>query len=94
MAFEIERRVAPLVDRQLASPSTYVERRIGKKPDNARIDSWTGGVQVIERFRFEHNITSQTRAFAGHDEDWYTRHHLDAVHHEIEPPQQSRGLRR
>lgn len=91
---EIERRVGHLVEVQVSSPSTYVERRIGKKPDDARIDSWTGGVRVIERFRFENGITSESRAFGKHDEDWYTRHHLDAVHREIDPPQRARVMRR
>ena len=91
---EIERRVGHLVDVQVGSPSTYVEKRIGKKPDDARIDSWTGGVRVIERFRFENGITSETRAFGKHDEDWHTQRHLDAVHREIDPPQRSRGMRR
>lgn len=90
---EIDRRVGHLVDVQVGAPSTYVERRIGGKPDDARIESWTGGVQVIERFRFENGITSETRAFGKHDEDWQTQRHLDAVHHEIDPPERSLGMR-
>ena len=79
---------------QVGSPSTYVEIRIGKKPDDARIDSWTGGVRVIERFRLESGIISESRAFGKHDEEWHTQRHLDAVHREIDPPQRSRGMRR
>jgi hypothetical protein len=91
---EIERRVGHLVDVQIGEPSAYVEKRIGGKPDDARIDSWTGGVREIERFRFENGITSETRAFGKHEEDWQTERHLDAVHREIDPPQRSRGMRR
>ncbi len=63
---EIDCRVQIRVDLAVAAPGRYLTRELGERPaDREFLDTWRNGVEVVERFRFEHNITDERRAFAG-----------------------------
>ena len=65
---EIERRVGVRIDVALVSPGEYLTRELGERPDDPELgDVWREGVGVIERFRFEHDITNERIAFFGHN---------------------------
>ena len=91
---EIDRRVGEHVDVHLADPADYIEARLGAMPERGRrLTAWTTGARLIERFRFEHGITDAEHAFGHEDPPWLLDTRLDAIHHEIEPPSRSRGMR-
>ena len=92
---EIDRRVAERVEIHLASPAEYIEDRIGKRPDTGpKLKSWTNGTRQIERYRIEHDITDPAYALGQHDEPWRLATTLDDIHHQVEPPERSRAMRR
>ncbi len=65
---EIQRRIERRVEVSLASPGEYLTRELGERPDNPELaEVWRDGVAVVERFRFEHDITHERIAFFGHD---------------------------
>lgn len=65
---EIERRVGIEIDLALASPAEYLTRELGERPDDPELgEVWREGVELIERFRFEHHITNERIAFFGHN---------------------------
>ena len=91
---EIGRRVELSVDELVAAPSAYIERALGARPDDDRLETWTNGVSLIERFRFEHHIDDEKYAL-GRTDDYEARslsRELQAIHHEIDPPAVSRGI--
>ena len=91
---EISRRVGEIVELRIADPAEYLDEHLGARPDHGRRrNSWTTGVELIERFRFEHSITDPDRAFGNEDPPWLLVSRLDHIHHEIEPPSRSRGMR-
>ena len=91
---EINRRVGEIVELQLADPAEYIETHLGAQPDHGRRHkSWTTGVTLIERFRFEHGITDPDRAFGNEDPPWLLAMRLDHIHHEIAPSGRSHGMR-
>ena len=91
---EINRRVGEIVELQLADLAEYLDETLGTQPAQGRQrKSWTAGVELIERFRFEHDITDPDRVFGNEDPPWPLGTRLDHIHHEIEPPSRSRGMR-
>lgn len=92
---EIGRRVELSVDELVAAPSAYIERTLGARPDDDRLETWTNGVSLIERFRFDHDIDDEKYAL-GRTDDYEARslsRELQAIHNEIDPPAVSRGIR-
>ena len=67
---------------------------VGMASTGLLIDPWTSTCASSNGFRFENGITSESRAFGKHEEDWQTERHLDPGQHEIDPPQRSPGMRR
>ena len=65
---EIDRRINRRIDLSLLSPGQYLNRELGERPDDPELDDvWREGVGIVERFRFEHDITHERIAFFGHD---------------------------
>ena len=65
---EIQRRIDRRVEVSLISAGEYLTRELGERPDDPEIDDvWREGVGIVERFRFEHDITHERIAFFGHD---------------------------
>jgi hypothetical protein len=90
---EIDRRVGVAVELQLADPADYIEERLGDRPDGGRrLKTWTTGVEIIERFRFEHGLTDGERAFGDLTEPWELSRRLDAIEHKLSPPGHSIGM--
>lgn len=91
---EIDRRVSLRVELQIAEPSAYIERSLGKRPeDDERSKSWVRGIEIIERFRLERGVTDEKYAL-GRESDLVTNMRLNAVREEIDPPKRSKGMRR
>ena len=91
---EIDRRVSLRAELQIAEPSTYIERSLGKRPeDDEWSKSWVRGIEIIERFRLERDVTDEKYALGG-ESDLVTNMRLDAVRKEIDPPKRSMGMRR
>ena len=91
---EIGRRVELCVDELVAAPTAYIERALGTRPDDDRLETWTNGVSLIERFRFEHDIDDDKHAL-GRTDDYEARslsRELKSIHNEIDPPAVSRGI--
>ena len=91
---EIDRRVELSVDELVATPSAYIGRALGARPDYDRFETWTNGVSLIERFRFEHDIDDEKYAL-GRTDNYEARslaRELQAIHNEIDPPAVTRGI--
>lgn len=91
---EIDRRVDVAVQIQVSAPANYIEARLGERPEGGRrLKTWRTGVEIIERFRFEHGVTDHKRAFGDLPEPWELSMRLDAVEHRLNPPSHSIGMR-
>ena len=58
------------------------------------MNSWTVGASLIERFRFEHDITDTEHAYGNEDPPWLLATRVDAIHREVEPPSPSHRMRK
>jgi ATP-dependent exoDNAse (exonuclease V) alpha subunit len=91
---EIERRVGITVDAHLSDPAGYIEQRLGARPDGGRhLRTWTIGVEIIERFRLEHDITDDRQVFAGLPEPDDLKIRLDQIERRLDTPNRSLGIR-
>ena len=90
---EIERRVGVRIDRALASPGDYLTRELGERPEDPDLaDVWREGVGVIERFRFEYDISNERIAFFGQDPR-KVRAELEPIKEDLDLDSPSLGMR-